>query len=176
MAAQKLTREGCKKLDEIGEDFIFERVMAGRTSRVSKRKCKSVIGCFIHGYTAALATRDPSRWDRYKKRDVSLPIRRRGILDIADSTVDPEQVGISKLKIQTRQWLASAMNPEPRNQQSTQVNVNLGDMHIQALKDVVSASKMRYHTIATGIGCLILLARKQSEDAALDIKRKVGKL
>lgn len=144
MAAQKLTREGCKKLDEIGEDFIFERVMAGRTITSIQKEVQignRVFYTWLHG--GPKATRDPSRWDRYKEaRRIAADTLAEECLDIADSTVDPEQVGISKLKIQTRQWLASAMNPETfGNQQSTQVNVNLGDMHIQALKDVVSASQ-----------------------------------
>jgi hypothetical protein len=63
-------------------------------------------------------------------------------LQIADECATAEEVAVAKLKIDTRKWLAGAMNPESYgNRPATQVNVNLGDMHIQALKDVVSASQ-----------------------------------
>ena len=144
MAAQKLTREGCKKLDGIGEDFIFERVMAGRTIKSIQKEVEignRVFYTWLHG--GPKSTRDPSRWTRYQEaRRIAADTLAEECVEIADATVDPEQVGISKLKIQARQWLAGAMNPETfGNRQSTQVNVNLGDMHIQALKDVVSASQ-----------------------------------
>jgi hypothetical protein len=61
MAAQKLTREGCKKLDAIGEDFIFERVMAGRTIKSIQKEVEignRVFYTWLHG--GPKATRDAS--------------------------------------------------------------------------------------------------------------------
>jgi hypothetical protein len=143
MAAQKLTRIGCKKLDEIGEEFIFERVMAGRTITSIRKEVdigNRIFYTWLHG--GPKSTRDPSRWDRYlEARRVAADTLAEECLEIADNTLDNEQVAVSKLKIDTRKWLAGAMNPEYGNRPQTSVQVNLGDMHIQALKDVVSASQ-----------------------------------
>lgn len=145
MVAQKLTRAGCKRIDEeFGEDWVFERIMAGRT--VSSIQKEIDIGhrifySWLHG--GPKATRDETRWTRYQEaRRIASDTLADETLQIADDCATAEEVAVAKLKIDTRKWLAGAMNPESYgNRPSTQVSVSLGDMHIQALKDVVSASQ-----------------------------------
>ena len=145
MVAQKLTRAGCKKLDEeFGEDWVFERVMAGRTIASLQKETgvgNRIFYTWLHG--GPKSNRDESRWGRYlEARRIASDTLAEETLQIAYECASPEEVGIAKLKIDTRKWLAGAMNPEAYgNRPATQVNVNLGDLHIQALKDVVSASQ-----------------------------------
>ena len=145
MVAQKLTRAGCKRLDEeFGEDWVFERVMAGRTIASLQRETgvgNRIFYTWLHG--GPKNNRDESRWGRYMEaRRIASDTLAEETLQIADECATAEEVAVAKLKIDTRKWLAGAMNPESYgNRPATQVNVNLGDMHIQALKDVVSASQ-----------------------------------
>ncbi len=145
MVAQKLTRAGCKRLDEeFGEDWVFERVMAGRTIASLQKETgvgNRIFYTWLHG--GPKNNRDESRWGRYMEaRRIASDTLAEETLQIADECATAEEVAVAKLKIDTRKWLAGAMNPESYgNRPATQVNVNLGDMHIQALKDVVSASQ-----------------------------------
>ena len=145
MVAQKLTRAGCKRIDEeFGEEWVFERIMAGRTVASIQKEINighRIFYSWLHG--GPKATRDETRWARYQEaRRIASDTLAEETLQIADECASPEEVGIAKLKIDTRKWLAGAMNPETYgNRPATQVNLSLGDMHIQALKDVVSASQ-----------------------------------
>jgi hypothetical protein len=145
MVAQKLTRAGCKRIDEeFGEEWVFERIMAGRTVASIQKEINighRIFYSWLHG--GPKATRDETRWARYQEaRRIASDTLAEETLQIADECASPEEVGIAKLKIDTRKWLAGAMNPETYgNLPATQVNLSLGDMHIQALKDVVSASQ-----------------------------------
>ena len=145
MVAQKLTRAGCRRLDEeFGEDWVFERVMAGRTIASLQKETgvgNRIFYTWLHG--GPKNNRDESRWGRYMEaRRIASDTLAEETLQIADECATAEEVAVAKLKIDTRKWLAGAMNPESYgNRPATQVNVNLGDMHIQALKDVVSASQ-----------------------------------
>ena len=58
-------------------------------------------------------------------------------LDIADQVDESSNSGVNKARLQvdTRKWLAGKLDPEAYGDTSkTQVNINMGDLHLQALK------------------------------------------
>ncbi len=63
-------------------------------------------------------------------------------LQIADGVeAQNEEIGKAKLRIDTRKWLASKYDPSSFGEQkaSAQVNINIGDLHLRALKDINQA-------------------------------------
>ena len=56
-------------------------------------------------------------------------------LEIAD-TATPEQAQVARLRIEARRWVASKWNASAyADQKNAQVIVNIGDLHLRALKD-----------------------------------------
>lgn len=58
-------------------------------------------------------------------------------LEIADQVDETSNSGVNKARLQvdTRKWMAGKLDPENYGDTAkTQVNVNLGDLHLQALK------------------------------------------
>jgi hypothetical protein len=60
-------------------------------------------------------------------------------LDIADSADECSVGGINKarLQVETRKWMASKLNPDDYGDKSGPlVNISVGDLHLQALKQI----------------------------------------
>lgn len=60
-------------------------------------------------------------------------------LDIADSADESSATAVNKARLQvdTRKWMASKLDPEAFGEkQAPQVNISIGDMHLQALKQI----------------------------------------
>jgi transposase-like protein len=58
-------------------------------------------------------------------------------LEIADSVDETTIGGVNKarLQVETRKWMASKLDPEGYGEQKqAQVNISIGDLHLQALK------------------------------------------
>lgn len=58
-------------------------------------------------------------------------------LEIADQVDETSNSGVNKARLQvdTRKWMAGKLDPENYGDTSkTQVNINMGDLHLQALK------------------------------------------
>ncbi len=63
-------------------------------------------------------------------------------LDIADQADETSNSGVNKARLQvdTRKWMASKLDPENYGDTAkTQVNISLGDLHLQALKHMGKA-------------------------------------
>ena len=61
-------------------------------------------------------------------------------LSIADGTVDPAEANISKMRIDTRKWLAGKIDPDSwgdKNHQAS-VTINIQDQHLEALRSLGS--------------------------------------
>ena len=60
-------------------------------------------------------------------------------LDIADTADESSATAVNKARLQvdTRKWMASKLDPENFGEkQGPQVNISIGDMHLQALKQI----------------------------------------
>ena len=56
-------------------------------------------------------------------------------LQIADGTPpDPNEINLSKMRIETRKWLAGIDNPEEYGSKGTKVEINIGTLHLDALR------------------------------------------
>lgn len=63
-------------------------------------------------------------------------------LEIADQVDETSNSGVNKARLQvdTRKWMASKLDPENYGDTAkTQVNISLGDLHLQALKHMGKA-------------------------------------
>ena len=87
--------------------------------------------------------KEPERWSRYQQaRKVAAETLVGETLEIADGVKHPEDVPKAKLQTQVRQWLASRYDPDTFGDKSgPTVNISLGDMHVQALKDITNKAK-----------------------------------
>jgi len=56
-------------------------------------------------------------------------------LDIADAA-DPTAIAKAKLQVETRQWIASKYNRAVYGSEKAQVEINLGSLHLDALRNV----------------------------------------
>jgi transposase-like protein len=92
---------------------------------------------------------DCSRWllDRWiwmhtKGTTLVQDARRRGATALAEQTVDIADNAtmaderVARLQIDSRKWLASKLSPGEYGEQKAAVNINIGDMHLLALKHV----------------------------------------
>ena len=141
MVSQKITAKGKKMLtEEIGEELIFDDVMAGMPIT---RLCKKMnVGTRVF-YAWLHDKKEPERWSRYQQaRKVAAETLVGETLEIADGVKHPEDVPKAKLQTQVRQWLASRYDPDTFGDKSgPTVNISLGDMHVQALKDITNKAK-----------------------------------
>jgi hypothetical protein len=83
--------------------------------------------------------RDPDRREALRRARVlaaaSLADQALSIADQAES----ENVQVAKLRIETRRWLASRMDPEQYGDRPTNaVQINIGTLHLDALRHTVA--------------------------------------
>ena len=84
---------------------------------------------------------EPGRMERYKvaRKQYALDLAEE-TLSIADSTVDPSEANIAKMRIDTRKWMAGKVDPDQwgdKNQQAS-VTINIQDQHLEALRSLGS--------------------------------------
>lgn len=62
-------------------------------------------------------------------------------LDIADDADGTSSSAVNKARLQvdTRKWMASKLDPEGYGDKSMEVNISVGDLHLQALKHMGKA-------------------------------------
>jgi len=132
MAGRRITRAHYVRLDEL-EDNIYEDLATGLpvTQAILKYKVSKRIW---YGWLE----KAPGRMDRY------LQARRRWAehlaeetLAIADSSTDPGDAAVNKLRIDTRKWLAGRVDPDSwADKAQPAVQISLQSEHLNALKDI----------------------------------------
>lgn len=135
MAGTPKKRETWAKITEFGGvEAICERIAAGDSMVGLARE----IGVGRHMLYKVL------RWDPRAKEMVAEARRLKAeshahdALRMADEVEEaPNAISKVREQIRVRQWLAGAENPERYGQKAAAaVNVNVGDLHIEALKKV----------------------------------------
>jgi hypothetical protein len=81
----------------------------------------------------------PERQEKYKdaRRQYAHSLAEE-TLSIADGTIDPAEANISKMRIDTRKWLAGKIDPDSwgdKNHQAA-ITINIQDQHLEALRSL----------------------------------------
>ena len=65
-------------------------------------------------------------------------------MEIADGADESSSSAVNKARLQvdTRKWLASKLDPEAYGDKSMEVNISVGDLHLQALKHLGKAQEV----------------------------------
>ena len=135
MAGTPIDRMNMKKLDDIGENNLFDRLAAGQTmtglvkelgicKRLFYKWMRSVEGREDRYYAAR------KEWANYLAEET---------LSIADNIADASDAQVAKVRIDTRKWLAAQANPDNwAARKDPLVQINIHDQHLKALRDIVS--------------------------------------
>lgn len=124
----KITRERIKQLNEIGEDVIFERILAGNT-------VKSLLAGWGMGWGTWYKWLDSEdgRKDRYDEtlRNAGHAYAQRAVETAQNAT--NENVTVARLQVDTDKWIASKLNSAyDVRQKETTVTLRIEDLHNQA--------------------------------------------
>ena len=134
MPGQPIIRAQKAMLEKVGEDRIFDELLSGiSTSKLIKRY--QVGRRAFYGWLEDA----PGRKDRYTAtRKRYADILAEETIDIADETGDAAEAQVSKLRIDTRRWIAARINPEQWSEhRAPLVQVSIGDQHVEAMRDVM---------------------------------------
>jgi hypothetical protein len=135
MAGRPIDQMNMKKLDDIGENNLFDRLAAGQTmtglvkelgigKRLFYKWMRSVEGREDRYYAAR------KEWANYLAEET---------LSIADNIADASDAQVAKVRIDTRKWLAAQANPDNwAARKDPLVQINIHDQHLKALRDIVS--------------------------------------
>jgi hypothetical protein len=135
MAGRPIDQMNMKKLDDIGENNLFDRLAAGQTmtglvkelgigKRLFYKWMRSVEGREDRYYSAR------KEWANYLAEET---------LSIADNIADASDAQVAKVRIDTRKWLAAQAHPDNwAARKDPLVQINIHDQHLKALRDIVS--------------------------------------
>ncbi len=136
------TRAALEKLRSVGIDEICEKYSAGQTIRDLADEygvSKSVLHRFVSMHENA------EQWEAAKKAAAALYAEE--CLEIADESsrdlvvdgngnerVNHEVVNRSKLRVETRKWIAGKLDPAGYGEQKGGVTVNIASVHLDVLR------------------------------------------
>lgn len=113
-----------------GEEAVLDQIASGGTVRSLCR----VLGVSTSAFYDWVDRGGQTRQDAFARA------RARGAystvdeaLEIADSA-DREDIQVAKLRVETRRWLAGKANPEAFGDKAQEININLGDITLSALR------------------------------------------
>ena len=134
MAGYPMRRALEKKIEEMGGiEFVTAHIAQGMTiGRLAEFiECSRPMLSFWINHT------EERRTAVINARKLKAEKLAEEALDIADQVDETSNSGVNKARLQvdTRKWLAGKLDPESYGDTSkTQVNINMGDLHLQALK------------------------------------------
>jgi len=132
MTGKKVTRKEMVRMDLVEID-VFEDIATGMTVANVQKKYQCSTRIFYEWLG-----KKPDRQDTYEaaKKMFAQTIAEE-TLSIADSTIDPGEAAINKVRIDARRWLASKVAPDVYGDKAgPQINITLQSEHLQALKEV----------------------------------------
>jgi lipopolysaccharide biosynthesis regulator YciM len=138
MAGFPMRRALEKKIEELGGiEFVSSHIAEGMTiGRLAEFiECSRPMLSFWINQTeerknAVLAAR--------KLKAEKLAEDAMDIADFADGS-SSAAVNKARLQVDTRKWMASKLDPEGYGDKSMEVNISVGDLHLQALKHMGKA-------------------------------------
>jgi hypothetical protein len=128
-----------------GLDGIIDRIANGETLTAVAGSIgvgRVLLSDWLHG--------DPERQGRlFRARQTAASALAEQSLKIADE-VGPLDVQKARLQVDTRRWLASRYDPATYGDQKAQVEINIGQLHVDALRKVNAemSNSLRVNEIA----------------------------
>lgn len=125
----RITKERIKQLNDIGEDVIFERIMAGHTVKALLAEW----GSMGWGTWYKWLDDEPGRRDKYDKvlKRAGHAYAQRAVETAQMAT--PETVNVARLQVDTDKWIAGKLNSVyDTRQKETTVTLRVEDLHSQA--------------------------------------------
>lgn len=134
MAGRVRTREAMRKLEEQGEDALFDHLAGGMTMNTLVKQ----VGVSKRVWYKWLRSVDGREERYYSARRKWADTLAEETLDIADGAVDAHDAQVRKLRIDTRKWLAARANPDNWGEKREPlVNINIQDQHLGALRELM---------------------------------------
>lgn len=137
MAGRKITKEGCRRLDKVGEEKIFETYIEKNGVDKMLRNLEPEMGfvsmATFYRWLRSDKSSPPTRWDRWQYNKAIHAARlAEEALQIADESED------AKLMVEHRRWLASKYDRDQfgKRAENSVTVVNVGDEFLSALKRV----------------------------------------
>ena len=132
MSGRKITRQIGTRLSLV-EDEIFDDIANGMAMMHVYKK----YNCSRRAFHSWLDHK-PGRKDVFDRaRQGFADAIAEETLSIADSTIDPGEAQINKVRIDARKWLAGKVAPDVYGDKSQpNVQINLQSEHLRALKDI----------------------------------------
>ena len=136
MAGFPMRRALEKKIEELGGiEFVSSHIAEGMTIG----RLAEFIECSRPMLSFWINQTEERKEAVLKARKLKAEKLAEDALDIADTADESSASAINKARLQvdTRKWMASKLDPENFGEkQGPQVNISIGDMHLQALKQI----------------------------------------
>lgn len=132
MVGRKITTKEWARLD-LAEPDILEDLATGLTMTKTREK----YGCSTRIWNGWIK-RKPGRAEEFEAAKMAFANTiAEETLSIADSTLDPADAQVNKVRIEARKWLAGKLAPEQWGDKSApQVQISLQGEHLAALKSI----------------------------------------
>lgn len=129
MAGRPMKQAGLALLEQLGEEPIIARLEAGKSIEAISKEMgitRAALNAWLDKPEhAGLASRARARAADQLAAEV---------LEIVDAAT-PETVNVARLQVDGRKWVAAKWNPAAYGDtKGPQVVVNIGDLHLRALK------------------------------------------
>lgn len=138
MAGFPMRRALEKKIEELGGiEFVSSHIAEGMTIG----RLAEFIECSRPMLSFWINQTEERKEAVLKARKLKAEKLAEDALDIADMADESSATAVNKARLQvdTRKWMASKLDPENFGEkQGPQVNISIGDMHLQALKQINS--------------------------------------
>jgi len=124
----KIGKAKIAAIEEIGEDEVLERISTGTSVRTLMKEFNIGYKLFAMWLDAA-----GGRRGRYEQalNEAGHYYAERAV-DTAQ-TAQPEDVNVSRLKVDTDKWMASKLNSKyDTRQRDVAINISVNDLHAQA--------------------------------------------
>lgn len=141
MSGRRISRQVATKLDLVEED-IWDAIANGMTMMNVYKKFDCSSRTFRYWISRKESRADTL--DRARKQFADTIAEET--LSIADSTIDPGEAQINKVRIDARKWLAGKVAPDVYGDKTQpNVQINLQSEHLRALKDINSEDGLLTH-------------------------------
>jgi len=137
MAGRPIYREAVVRIeDKGGEAYVLECIMDGHPTAAVAAVCD-----ISRGMLYEWLHKDNERWERYQEaRRIGAHVLAEQALEIVDDATS-ETIAVDRERARIRQWLAERANPRDFGKEAgVQVNLSIGDLHLQAVKQAALPS------------------------------------